>query len=70
MTDLDALSPRERGLVKRDDLPERERAVSDVLDDYLMRKLGVMSSNSDWDLFLDLLHAEGYDVTKFHEGAR
>lgn len=48
--------------VRRAELPEMPSAVAHVLDDWLMRKHGVMSSAHGVGLFLDLLAAEGYRV--------
>lgn len=36
--------------------------MSEVLDDYLMREHGRITSHNGWDLFIDLLRAEGYEV--------
>lgn len=49
-------------LTPRDDLTGPWRAVSEVLDDYLMREHGRITSHNGWDLFIDLLRAEGYEV--------
>jgi hypothetical protein len=46
----------------RQELIGVEQVVSDVLDDYNVRKHGILSSHSGYDLFLDLLREEGYEV--------
>lgn len=46
------------------ELPGPEAAVAGVLDDWLMRLHGVMSSGHGVGLFLDLLADEGYRVTE------
>ena len=51
-------------LTKREDLEGVERVVSDVLDEYNMRKHGILSSHSGYDTFLSLLADEGYTVVK------
>ena len=47
---------------KRDDLPELERAVSDTLDEYLMRIHGIASSWAHPSDFMRWLNQRGYKV--------
>ena len=49
-------------LKRREELEGVERVVSDVLDDYNVRKHGIESSHSGYDVFLWLLANEGYVV--------
>lgn len=52
--------------LKRDDLPKAPKAVADVLDDWVARKHGILSSHHGVGLFLDLLADEGYTITLLH----
>lgn len=47
---------------RRADLPPLERAVSDTLDEYLVRMHGIMSSWAHPDYFLEWLGKRGYTV--------
>jgi len=44
------------------------RAVADVLDDWVCRRHGILSSHHGVGLFLDLLAAEGWRVTPIDPG--
>lgn len=48
--------------LRRDDLPKAPKAIADVLDEWVSRKLGIISGSHDVGLFLDLLADEGYTV--------
>ena len=47
---------------KRDELPYRERAISDTLDEYLTRLHGTISSWAYPVEFLEFLEKRGYTV--------
>ena len=47
---------------KREDLPKMERAVSDTLDEYLMRLHGITTSWADPSNFMRWLDKRGYRI--------
>ena len=49
---------------RRADLAPTERAVSDALDEYLVRIHGLFTSWADPDSFIQFLYDRGYEVTK------
>jgi hypothetical protein len=49
---------------RRDDLPPMPRAVSDVMDEWLLREHGMTSGRHHIGHFLDLLYDRGYIVVK------
>ena len=53
---------------RRDELPPRERAVSDTLDEYLVRLHGVFSSWAYPVEFLEFLEKKGYTVIEKERG--
>ena len=48
----------------RDELSPLERAVSDTLDEWLIRLHGIVSSWSAPNLFIEWLNERGYDIVK------
>jgi hypothetical protein len=48
--------------MRRDDMPPLQRAVSDVLDEYLIRFHGLTTSHTNPDAFLEWLEEGGYTV--------
>jgi len=53
---------------KRDDLPPLEQAVSDVLDEYLWRLHGIVSSWSHPREFIQWLNERGYIIHAKDQG--
>jgi len=60
MVNLDGLT-REQ-LAEFAHLPWSDLAL--VLDDWVCRRFGILSSHHGVGLFLDLLHAEGWEITR------
>lgn len=52
---------------RRVDLPPRERAVSDTLDEYLSRLHGVFSSWAHPEEFIEFLEERGYTVVEMEK---
>lgn len=60
MTDAPAKADLDR--LTRDQLPEPARQIADILDDWLHRTHGILSSHHHVGLFLDLLAEAGLTV--------
>ena len=52
---------------QRNALPEKERAISDALDEYLVRLHGILSSWAHPYEFLEWLEKRGYTIVKIAE---
>ena len=52
---------------KRDDLAPLERAVSDTLDEWLIREHGIFSSWANPSNFIDWLKKRGYEIKESKE---
>lgn len=50
--------------MNRDDMPPDLRAVSDTLDEYLMRMHGLVVSHTHAEDFIEWLAGNGYVVTR------
>lgn len=57
--DLDRLTREQLG-----EIDPMHRVAADVLDDWVVRRFGILSGHHGVGLFLELLAADGYRVTK------